>query len=178
MEPLDEARCRQILELSPAPTLEQINQAYHRLKRLYEDERAPFLAPSMDEFSDEVRTQVLAELEAAHRELCRCFEAAHPQIRRVPLPVLDEANLPMDGPGLRKLREASGATLEFLASETNVRSDFLKALEDERFEDLPHAAVNVRGFLTAYVNQLGLPAEAIVAGYMHRYQHWQASHPR
>lgn len=178
MEPLDEARCRKILELPPNPSLEEIHQAYQRLKRIYGDERATFLAPSMDEFSDAVRDTILVELETAHGELCRCFEATHPQVHLVPLPNLDEASLPVDGPGLRKIREASGATLEFLTAETHVRSELLQALEDERFEDLPHAAVNVRGFLTAYVTQLGLPVDAIVAGYMQRYQHWQTTHPR
>jgi hypothetical protein len=31
----------------------------------------------------------------------------------------------------------------------------------------------VRGFLTAYVTELGLPAEALVAAYMQRFQQWQ-----
>jgi len=174
MDPLEEGRCREILEVSDEATLEEIHQAYHRLKRLYEDEHAAFLVPSMDEFSLEARETVLADLGAAHRRLCQQHEAAHPQIHVLPPPALDEAHLPTDGPSLRKIREATGATLEYLASETHVREDFLKALEEERFADLPHAAVNVRGFLAAYVTELGLPTEAIVAGYMQRYQAWQS----
>lgn len=174
MEPLDEGRCREILEVGDMATLEEIHQAYHRLKRLYEDERASFLAPSMDEFSPEAREAILGELEAAHRRLCQRHEAAHPQIHLLPPPPLDEAHLPADGSSLRKIREATGATLGYLASETHVREDFLKAIEEERFADLPHAAVNVRGFLAAYVTELGLPTEAIVANYMERYQAWQS----
>ncbi len=174
MEPLDEKRCREVLEVGDTVTLEEIHQAYHRLKRLYEDERASFLAPSMDEFSPEAREAILAELETAHRRLCQQHEAAHPQIHVVPPPPLDEAHLPTDGPSLRKIREVTGATLEYLASETHVREDYLKAIEDERFADLPHAAVNVRGFLSAYVTELGLPTETIVAKYMERYQAWQS----
>ncbi len=174
MEPLEGSRCREILEVSEAATLEEIHQAYQRLKRLYEDERASFLAPSMDEFSPEAREAILAELTAAHNGLCQQHEAAHPQIHVLPPPPLDEAHLPTDGPSLRRIREATGATLEYLASETHVREDFLKALEEERFADLPHAAVNVRGFLAAYVTELGLPTETIVAGYMQRYQAWQS----
>lgn len=174
MEPLEEGRCREILEVPDTATLEEIHQAYQRLKRLYEDDRASFLAPSMDEFSPEAREAILVELTAAHNRLCQQHEIAHPQIHVLPPPPLDEAHLPTDGPSLRKIREATGATLEYLASETHVREDFLKALEEERFADLPHAAVNVRGFLAAYVTELGLPTEAIVDGYMQRYQAWQS----
>lgn len=174
MELMDEGHLLRTLELPGDASLEEIHHAYQRLKRLYADEGAAFLAPSMDEFSQEARDRVLAELETAHRELSQRAEAVRPPVHVVPAPVLDEAELPMDGPGLRRIREACGATLDYLTSQIHVRPEFLEALEDERFGDLPPAAVNVRGFLTAYVTELGLPVEAVVAAYMQRHQQWLA----
>ena len=80
----------------------------------------------------------------------------------------------MDGSALRRTREAAGATLDFIAAQTHVRVEYLSALEEERFWDLPPAAVNVRGFLSAYATEIGLPAEEVVPLYMQRFLQWQA----
>lgn len=172
---MSEDPCLKTLELSEEASLEDVHRAYQRLKRLYQDEGASFLVPSMDEFSPEARERILAELEAAHRELCRRLEAIQPPAPTILTPVLDEADLPLDGPSLRRVREACGASLEYLASQTHVRAAFLEALEAEHFGDLPPASVNVRGFLTAYLTELGLPVEAIAAGYMQRHRLWEAA---
>jgi len=177
MEPLGEGPCRQILEVSPEASLDEITQAYHRMKRFYQDDRAPYSAPSMDEFSGEARAQILEEIEAAYRELCQLQAEAQPTLHPAPPPSL-KAQPPLDGAALREVREAEGLTLDFITSQTHVRREFLQALEEERFADLPHAAVNVRGFLTAYVAELGLPVEVVVQGYMQRYQQWQARQPK
>ena len=178
MEPLNERRCRKILELDDRAALQEIHQAYQRLKRLCEDPHSALMVPSMDEFSEGARALILEEIKAAYRWLCQQHETAHPPVHVTPPPALDADHLPMDGAALQKIREATGATLAFLAAETHVREDFLRALEEERFEALPQAAVNVRGFLTAYVTELGLPVDAVVSGYMQRYQRWQAGRGR
>lgn len=165
---MDEARCREVLEVPGDASLEDIQHAYHRLKRLYGDAQGAVLAPAMDEFSEEARARVLAELDRAFETLCRTYEAAHPPVHVVPPPV-DPAHLPTDGPALRRVREASGATLEYLAAETHVRLDYLQALEEEHFEALPPVPVSVRGFLSAYLTELGLPVEPIAAAYMKRF---------
>lgn len=175
MTHLPEDQLLNTLELSGEVTLEEVHHAYQRLKRLYEDEGASFLAPSMDEFSPEARQDILAELQAAHKALCQRFEAIQPPTPQILAPVLDEADLPLDGPSLRSVREACGASLEYLAAQTHIRTEFLAALEAERFEDLPPASVNVRGFLSAYLMELGLPVDAIAAGYMQRFQQWQTA---
>lgn len=177
MRIMGEAACRKILEVSREASMDEITQAYHRLKRFYLDDRAPFTAPSMDEFSDEARGEILAELEAAYAELCPLLEAAQVHVHPAPPPLL-ETGLPMDGPALRRIRETEGLSLDFIASQTHVRREYLQALEEERYADLPHAAVNVRGFLGAYVIELGLPTEAVVHGYMQRYLQWQARKPK
>jgi len=175
MPTLGEGACREILEVSPDASLEEITQAYHRLKRFYQDDRMPFTAPSMDEFSEEARNEILKDLEAAYGELCRRLEASQPHGHPVPPP---ETPLPVDGPALRQVREAEGLSLDFIAAQTHVRREYLQALEEERYADLPQAAVNVRGFLGAYVTELGLPTEAVVHGYMQRYLQWQGRRQR
>lgn len=172
MEPLDEARCRRILEVPAEASLEDIGHAYHLLKRIYASGQAPFTAPSMDEFSEEARCRALEEIEAAYRELCRFHEEAHHQAHAAPARRVD-ASAPLDGPALRRAREAAGLSLAAVAAETHVKAEFLSALEEERFGDLPLAAVNVRGFLVAYLTEIGLPEDPVVSAYMRRYQLWQ-----
>lgn len=170
---MEASECRRILEVSEEASMEDITQAYHLLKRFYGNERAVFTAPSMDEFAPEAREEILQEIETAYRELMRIQEASAPQIHPVPV-VLPEGDRPLDGRALRGLREAAGVTLEYVSHKTHVRLEHLSALEEERYWDLPPAAVNVRGFLSAYAAEIGLPVEEVVVPYMQRFQKWQA----
>lgn len=169
---MDERQCRLILEVGEGASMEDITQAYHLMKRIYEKDQSLFTAPSMDEFATEAREEVLAEIEAAYRELSRLHTAAQPHIHAAA--ILPAGELPVDGSALRRTREAAGATLDFIAAQTHVRVEYLSALEEERFWDLPPAAVNVRGFLSAYATEIGLPAEEVVPLYMQRFLQWQA----
>ncbi|GEM_PF-1287342 len=175
-EPLGEARCREILEVGPEATQEDIRRAYIFLRGLYAPDSPALAAPSMDEFDPLVVARILAEVEAAYAELCERQEAALP----APLPVrtvVSEPDHALDGPSMRALREAGGFTLERLASETSIRLAYLEALEEERFRDLPSAPVIVRGYLTAYLAALGVGGEATITGYVHRFQMWQGKAP-
>lgn len=170
---MDELQCRRILEVPEDASMEDITQAYHLMKRIYEKEQAIFTAPSMDEFSPVAREEILEEIEAAYRQLSRIHAEAQPKIHSAP-GVLPVGELPIDGEGLRRFREAAGVSLDYVASRTHVRVEYLSAMEEERFWDLPLAAVNVRGFLSAYVTEIGLPADDVVPLYMQRFQQWQA----
>jgi hypothetical protein len=177
MEPLSEEDCRRILEVSASASMEDITHEYHRLKRIYGEEGGTFDAISMDEFSPPIRRQILQEIEAAYKELCK-FRVETPPLP-VPAPVLVlERDLPSDGTGLRRAREASGFSLERVVAETNVRIDYLAALEEERFEDLPTAAVYVRGYLTSYLAAIGQSSEQVVSEYMQRHREWLAKKGR
>lgn len=170
MSPMDEARARTLLEVRAEASLEEIHQAHQRFRRLYGDPQALFLAPGMEEFSEEALARVMAEVEEAFHLLCRLQEGLRAAVLRVvPAP----ESLPEDGPGLRKARESVGLTLAFLAQETCVREDFLDALETEDFLRLPPVPVSVRGFLGAYLTALGLPTETITLAYMARYEAWR-----
>jgi hypothetical protein len=170
---MDEHHCRQVLEVAEDASMEDIIQAYHLLKRIYEKELTVFTAPSMDEFAPEARAEILEGIEAAYRELLRLHAETQPLSHPPPV-VLPAGDLPTDGAGLRHIREAAGVSIEYVASQTHVRAEYLSALEEERFWDLPPAAVNVRGFLSAYATEIGLPAEEVVPMYMSRFLQWQA----
>lgn len=168
--PLGEARCREVLEVGPEAPRDEIRRAYAFLKDLYAPGSALLAAPAMDEFAPGLQAGILEEIEAAYRELCGLEEAPMPA---PPAPVFVDPDRVLDGPGLRRLREAQGFSLERMATETSVRAMYLEALEEERFRDLPSAAVIVRGYLTACFAALGVGAEASVADYVRRYQRWQ-----
>ncbi|BDU77472.1 helix-turn-helix domain-containing protein [Mesoterricola sediminis] len=176
MTRLGEAKCREILEVDASAGLEEIRRAHAFLRALYGGGDSPFPMPSMDEFSPEARARVLEEVEAAFQELCSLVEPAPPPPPAA-RPRAPEPRGILDGPALRALRESQGLTLEHLAQETSIRIPFLAALEAERFQDLPGAAVIVRGYLTAYLAALGVDAEATVADYARRCQAAQGRRP-
>ncbi len=166
--PLGEARCREILEVDAGCGLDDVRRAYTFLKGLYSGSGLP----AMDEFEPEAQARILAEVEAAYAELCGILDAPQPAPRPVPEAVREPGRA-LDGPALRRAREAAGFTLERMAAETNVRGAYLEALEEERFRDLPSAAVIVRGYLTAYLAALGLDPGTTVADYAQRFQGWR-----
>ncbi len=73
------------------------------------------------------------------------------------------------GKYLKTERERRNLSLEDAVKSTKIRIQFLRAIEDDRYEFLP--SVYVKGFLTQYVRYLGLnPNELIL-----RYQEYQKS---
>ena len=65
------------------------------------------------------------------------------------------------GRTLRRARKALGWGIEEVASRIHVRPAYLRALEEERWDDLPSPA-HVKGFLRLYARELGLDPEALV----------------
>jgi hypothetical protein len=172
MEPLDEARSRRTLEVGPDATLDEITRSYHLLKRIYAKDLAVFTAPAMDEFAVDARREVLEEIEAAYALLC-----GKAQAQPAPLPArTGEPDRPPAAPRtvLGRAREAAGMTLDQVAAETHVRPEYLAALEQEDFQGLPLAPVNVRGYLTAFVQAVRVPEEDVVTGYMARFVRWHS----
>ena len=73
-----------------------------------------------------------------------------------------------DGVSLRAIREARGLSLETLAAHTKISLAQLRAIESNHFSAFP-ARVYLRGFLYAYVRQLGLNTELVVHDYLAAY---------
>ena len=69
------------------------------------------------------------------------------------------------GEKLRSQREKRGITLEAISNTTKISTRMLKALEDERFDQLPGGVFN-KGFVRAYARQIGLDAEEAVGDYL------------
>ena len=72
------------------------------------------------------------------------------------------------GSSLRDVRVRRGIELAQVAAETQIRTRYLQALEDERFELLP-GSVYAKGFLRAYADYLGLESQLFVDEYNARF---------
>ncbi len=72
------------------------------------------------------------------------------------------------GSTLREARVRRGIELAQVAAETRIRTRYLQALEDERFELLPGSAY-AKGFLRAYADYLGLDGQLFVDEYSARF---------
>ena len=72
------------------------------------------------------------------------------------------------GTSLREARERQGLDFAQLESATKIRGKYLRALEDEQFEQLP-AQTYVKGFLRTYADYLGLDGQLYVDEFNSRY---------
>jgi len=69
------------------------------------------------------------------------------------------------GDKLRREREMRGVTLDEIAEATKIGTRSLRALEEERFDQLPGGIFN-KGFVRSYARFLGLDEEQAVADYV------------
>jgi len=80
-----------------------------------------------------------------------------------------EAQHGLTGQYLKVIRESKGITLEDISERTKVQRSYLRALEEDRYKDLP-PSVYVEGFVTQVSELLKLDVERVVTGYMARYE--------
>jgi cytoskeletal protein RodZ len=69
------------------------------------------------------------------------------------------------GDKFRKARDAKGISLDDVSNVTKISARNLKAIEEERFDQLPGGVFN-RGFIRAYAKHLGLNDEEAVTDYL------------
>ncbi len=69
------------------------------------------------------------------------------------------------GEKLRKQREQQGISLDAISNATKISIRMLRALEEERFEQLPGGVFN-KGFVRAYARHVGLDEEEAIAEYL------------
>src|SRR5215212_1696712 len=72
------------------------------------------------------------------------------------------------GTSLREARLRKGLDFPQLESATKIRGKYLRALEDEQFEQLP-GQTYVKGFLRTYADALGLDGQLYVDEFNSRY---------
>src|ERR1700739_4567458 len=68
------------------------------------------------------------------------------------------------GEHLKRERELRGVTLDEISAATRIATRFLRAIENEQWDQLPGGVFN-RGFVRAVARYLGLDEEKIVAEY-------------
>ena len=86
--------------------------------------------------------------------------AGHPHLREVGAEPLDEeASVAAE---LIRARQARGIDLPDAARELRIRLEYITALEEQRFDDLPGGPYAI-GFLRSYATYLGLDGENIIA---------------
>jgi hypothetical protein len=78
------------------------------------------------------------------------------------------------GATLRAARETLGASVEEASWRTRIRPEYLRALEDERFDACGHLA-HARAHLHSYARFLGLDAAAMVRDYSEQIEHAEPS---
>lgn len=69
------------------------------------------------------------------------------------------------GPLLRKVREGNEISIEKVSKDTKISSRYLRAIEEERWEELP-GPTYIKGYLHIYADYLGLNAKEVVAQYL------------
>jgi cytoskeletal protein RodZ len=69
------------------------------------------------------------------------------------------------GDKLRKQREQRGIELDAISNTTKISTRMLRALEEERFEQLPGGVFN-KGFVRAYARHVGLDEQEAIADYL------------
>lgn len=83
----------------------------------------------------------------------------------------------LSGADLQKIRTCLMVTLEEISHQTNIRTDILRALEDEKMDMLP-PTVYLKGFLKAYSRCLALDEQAVTIAYLKRIGKSDSSSPK
>ncbi len=81
------------------------------------------------------------------------------------MPVLGRASMGSFGDRLKKEREQRSVSLDDIALSTKIGTRMLRALEEEKFDQLPGGIFN-KGFVRAYARHLGLDEEQTIHDYM------------
>jgi flagellar biosynthesis protein FlhG len=185
----------EILETEPGVSDEEVRRAYRTLKEIYATS-SPVIAGLYDE---QELTDLHARANAAHdtlfaperrrvydlslpeADLARAVRAAAANSTRksgLPGPVEERHESPepvlevgeeVSGAALRKIREARGIELGDIAHRTKISERHLRAIEEERFADMP-AAVYVRGYVMEYARAIRIDAQKAVDSYLRRYR--------
>jgi curved DNA-binding protein CbpA len=103
---------------------------------------------------------------AAISEPPSAHESATPPVTE--LDESDDSNGDFDGSRLKRLRMRNGLEIEDIAGVTKISPTYLRFIEEDRFQELPHR-VYVHGFVTAYATCIGLDSKQVTSSYMDRF---------
>ncbi len=183
----------EILETEPGVSDEEVRRAYRLIKDvyasgsmviagLYEEHELVELHARVNAAHDTLfapERRRLYDLALPEADLARAVRAAANAARRAPAgageerPEVSEAiidpNAEITGAFLRKVREARGLELGDISQRTKISERYLRAIEDERFGDMP-AAVYVRGYVMEVARVLRIDAHRVTESYLVRYR--------
>ena len=72
------------------------------------------------------------------------------------------------GEYLRKVRQTRGIELSDISQRSKISERYLRAIEEERFSDMP-AAVYVRGYVMEYARAIRIDPQKAVESHLRRY---------
>lgn len=174
-----------LLEVERGATDEEIRRAYKRMREIY----APDALCCYGLFDGHEMEAVRARLEEAYDVLLdparrRPYELSvfppepdssevaaplgHPSEPKPDAPVITPET-EFTGPLLRLVRESQGVRLEDVSQRTKIGLNYLKAIEDDDYANLP-ALVYARGFVTEYAKSLRLDPTQVSRTYIRRYR--------
>jgi flagellar biosynthesis protein FlhG len=187
----------EILETEPGVSDEEVRRAYRLIKDvyasgsmviagLYEEHELAELHARVNAAHDTLfapERRRLYDLALPEADLARAVRAAANAARRAPAgagagpgddrPEVSEAIIDptaeITGALLRKVREARGIELADICQRTKISERYLRAIEDERFGEMP-AAVYVRGYVMEYARALRVDVHRITESYLSRYR--------
>jgi flagellar biosynthesis protein FlhG len=191
----------EILETEPGVSDEEVRRAYRAIKDIYAsgslvisglydehelaDLHARVNAAHDTLFAPDRRR--LYDLALPEADLARAVRAAANAGRRPPPalgPTSEERAEPSElvidpdaevtGELLRKVRQTRGIELGDISQRTKISERYLRAIEEERFADMP-AAVYVRGYVMEYARALRMDAHRVTESYLARYRKGTAS---
>ena len=184
----------QALELDPSANAQDVARAYRRLKEIYSvDSPAVYGAYSQSEiealqrrFEDAYANLADPEKRRAYDEMLLAHAEGRAPLRGtaplLPLPqASDEDETParenvaelatpeadFTGALLRRIRIARNLTLDEIEERTKIARYHVRALEDEKWDNLP-ASLYVRGFLTNLARELRIPPARVLDTYFPR----------
>ena len=187
----------EILETEPGVSDEEIRRAYRAIKDtyatgsmviagLYEEQELTELHARVNAAHDTLfapERRRLYDLALPEADLARAVRAAartppgalsaSPERPNPSGPKHTEAVIDLreevTGALLRKARESRGLELGDIAQRTKISERYLRAIEEERFDDMP-AAVYVRGYVMEYARALRVDAHRVTESYLARYR--------
>jgi flagellar biosynthesis protein FlhG len=185
----------EILETEPGVSDEEVRRAYRAIKDiyasgslvisgLYEEHELADLHARVNAAHDTLFApdrRRLYDLALPEADLARAVRAAATGGRRTPPPMnapeerVETSELAIDpdaevtGELLRKIRQTRGIELGDISQRTKISERYLRAIEEERFSDMP-AAVYVRGYVMEYARALRMDAHRVTESYLARYR--------
>jgi hypothetical protein len=184
----DVKRWQTILEVGPAASVQDIKNSYLRLRRLYGG-GSIVLEPLEDEFPEKRRMKILVDLEEAYTRLLEMYRSRASMDRTAgqaadaiaagegpdaagpgtPYPIEE---MVYSGPALQRARERQNIDLVEISKLLKLRTELLKALEEERYEMLPEE-IYLKTHLKNIAACLRLKPAKVVEDYLVRFREWK-----